>query len=269
MTLNKLISKFDLNDGELARCYDSLPYGYYKEEVYPMFSEILNKIGDGIRVLDIGAGSGHLAFEFYKQRPNSKTRFVLMDSSYMLLCIAKERLESLGFHVEIFHRNYNYSQWEKDLGKYDAIISNNSLFHLKTTLVAQFYDTLYGLLKTNALLLNQQAFNPNPLKKSFKAFYSILGFERFMSEEDKLRLTEIGDALADIEENERLKFSAEIEQLQAEGWQLDETPSYASLDLSTTQHLEFMRIAGFTSACIWRKMHFAVLAGLKGEPFLN
>jgi SAM-dependent methyltransferase len=263
----ELISKFDLNGGELAYLYASLPYGYYKEEVYPIFCELLDAMGDGIRILDIGAGPGHLAIEFYKNRPQSKTRFALMDSSHVLLSIAAERLTSMGFKLETFHRNYNVEHWEDNLDKFDAIVSNNSLFSLNPAFVGQFYEISYNLLNSNGVLLNQQAFDPVKLKEDFKAFYSVLGPERYMSAKDKLRETEIAEALTDIDSDEQLRFSAEITRLKIEGWRLEETSSYASLNLSADQHIEFMNSAGFNAACIWQKMHFAVLAGLKGKPF--
>ncbi len=34
-----------------------------------------------------------------------------------------------------------------------------------------------------------------------------------------------------------------------------------------SQHLSYLRAAGFAAGCIWRKMDFAVLAGIKGRPF--
>ncbi|MDZ8137625.1 MAG: class I SAM-dependent methyltransferase [Nostoc sp. DedQUE04] len=264
--LEKIISKFDLNDGELAYRYSSLPYGYYKEETYPIFCATLDAVGDDIHVLDIGSGPGHLAFDFYQKRPSSKTRFSLMDSSYTFLRIAKERIENLGFHIQVFHRNYNFLNWERDLGKYDVIVSNNSLFHLKPDLVAPFYEILFNLLNSNAVFLNQQAFSPILLKESFTTFYKIMGPEHYMSEKDKAQMPEIIEVLTDIESDDKLKFSSEISKLKSEGWKLDETPSYASLNLSEVQHLKFMNLAGFISACIWRKMHFAVLVGLKGKP---
>jgi SAM-dependent methyltransferase len=264
---DKLISKFDLNGGELAHLYASLPYGYYKEEIYPIFCELLDAMGDDIRVLDVGAGPGNFALEFYKQRPHSKIRFTLMDSSRVLLSIAAERLAQIGFQTEIFCRNYNVEHWEENLGKFDAIVSNNSLFSLNPVFVGQFYVKAYELLNADGVILNQQAFSPAKLKEDFKAFYSVLGPERYMSEKDKLREVEIAEALAEIDSDERLKFSAEIACLTNEGWRLEETPSYASLNLSTNDHVELMNSAKFNSACIWQKMHFAVLAGLKGKPF--
>ena len=264
---DKLISKFDLNDGKLAHLYASLPYGYYKEEIYQIFCELIDAIGDGARVLDIGAGPGHLAIEFYKKRPQSKTRFALMDSSHVLLKIAASRLDSMGVQLEIFHRNYNVEHWEENLGEFDIIVSNNALFSLNPTLISQFYEISYDLLNSNGIFLNQQAFDPSQLKEDFKIFYSILGPERYMSEKDKLRESETAEAQVSINSDEKLRFSAEIAHLKAEGWRLEETSSYASLNLSTTQHIDLMNSAGFNSACVWRKMHFAVLAGLRGKPF--
>ena len=98
-------SIWDVDGGAAAESYAGMPYGHYKSEVYPLFGAILDAFGDDVRVLDIGAGPGHLAVEFYKQRRRSRTRFALLDvgkaissilissiilfSSYFLCCFSK------------------------------------------------------------------------------------------------------------------------------------------------------------------------------------
>ena len=155
---DELVSMWDADGGEAAQCYADKPYGHYKEEVYPLFGEILDAMGDGIRVLDIGAGPGHFAVEFYKGRPESTVRFALMDVGQAMLDIATRRLAELGVQVECFQRSFNLAGWHEGLGRCDAIVSNNAIFHVRPEGLAGFYGACFGLLNGDGLILNQQSF---------------------------------------------------------------------------------------------------------------
>jgi len=61
----KLLSSMDVGGG--AEFYASRPYEHYKFEVYPLFTDILQTLPAGSRVLDIGAGPGHLQYEFFNR----------------------------------------------------------------------------------------------------------------------------------------------------------------------------------------------------------
>jgi hypothetical protein len=49
--------------GGWAEHYATRPYGHYKAEVYRLFVDVLRSLGSEIRILDVGAGPGHLARE--------------------------------------------------------------------------------------------------------------------------------------------------------------------------------------------------------------
>ena len=151
------ISMWDADGGEAAQCYADKPYGHYKEEIYSLYGEVLDSLRDDIRVLDIGAGPGHLAFEFYKHRPASAVRFSLMEAGQALLDIAKHRMQDSGIDIECFQRDFNLSNWQVGLGKYDVALSNNAIFNVIPELLGKFYETLYDLLNEDALLINQQS----------------------------------------------------------------------------------------------------------------
>ena len=186
----EFLSAWDADGGEAARCYAAKPYGHYKEEIYPLFGEILDAMGGGICVLDIGAGPGHCAVEFYRQRPRSTTRFALMDVGRAMLDIARQRLADLGVPApECFQRSFNVSCWEAGLGRFDAVISNNAVFHVKPDLLAGFYRTVYKLLSDDGLLLNQQAFAHEhaDFTDALEGFPDVLSPRRSMTEEEARR----------------------------------------------------------------------------------
>jgi cyclopropane fatty-acyl-phospholipid synthase-like methyltransferase len=141
-----LLSSMDV--GDWARHYASRPYGHHKAEVYELFVDILSCLPDGADVLDVGAGPGHLAHEFYGRNPETGVGFVLLDASVEMLKIAAERLA--GRRVETVHRSFNMAGWSDGVGPFDAIVSNNSLFHVHPENLEAFYRTCYGLLKRTA-----------------------------------------------------------------------------------------------------------------------
>ena len=254
-------SMWDVDGGAAAESYAALPYGHYKSEVYPLFGAILDSMGDGIRVLDIGAGPGHLEVEFYRQRPQSRTRFVLLDVGKAMLAIAGRRLGDLGFGADCFARDFTRPGWHEGLGRFDAIVSNNALFHVSPDALGAFYGAAYGLLSENGLLLNQQscAYEDAAFGAAIKALPPVL------------------DPLAGLPDGERRllderlarhrRLCAVAEDLRKAGGDVPAgPPPYANLSLPASAHVAHMRAAGFLAGSIWRKMEFVVLLGIKGTP---
>ncbi len=119
---------YDVSDK--AELYTWGHYGHHKHVVYPLFIDTIGALKRHARVLDIGAGPGHLELEFAKARPADRCSFTLLDSSVRLLELARQRLAHLGGRIEYAAADYNLDGWEQGLGGYDAIVSNNSLFHV-------------------------------------------------------------------------------------------------------------------------------------------
>ncbi len=264
------VSMWDADGGEAARCYAEKPYGHYKQEVYPLFAGILDGLGDGVRVLDVGAGPGHMAFEFYKARPDSQLRFALMDEGRAMLDIAARRIRELGFEIECFQRSYNSPGWDEGMGTFDAVVSNNSIFHVRPELLSGFYAGLYGILNENGLLLNQQSFayeHPG-FKDALADFPDALSPRRLLSKEDIEKIQRLGVRQGQLNAVAEEKRGKEVERLRAEGHEVEEEgPAYANLHVPASGHVACMRDAGFAAGCIWRKMEFGVLVGIKGRPF--
>ena len=269
--MGKAISMWDADGGEAARCYADLPFGHYKEEIYPLYGEILDVLGDAIRVLDVGPGPGHFAYEFYKRRPGSRTRFALLETGQAMLDIARQRIESLGFVAEYFQRDFNKPGWDEGLGKYDAVVSNNAIFNAQPELLGDLYGRLFGLLNPNGLLLNQQscAHEHPDFAKALKGFPPALSPLRLMAPQDAEKAARLRGEHIRLNDLAVSKARDGAAALRAKGEQASVSGEvgYASLHLPASAHERLLAEAGFASGCIWRKMEFVVLVGIKGHPW--
>ena len=77
-----------------------------------------NNLSGGMKVLDLGCGSGCIGLSLYHENP--KIRLFLSDYSEKALNIAKKNAENLGFACKFFHSNL----FEKIRGKFDLIVAN-------------------------------------------------------------------------------------------------------------------------------------------------
>jgi SAM-dependent methyltransferase len=265
----KLSRYFDLDGGKRARRYTAMPYGHYKEEVYPIFGEILDGMGDDIRVLDIGAGPAHLAYEFYKRRPRSNVHFTLMDACQSFLEIAAERLGTMGFKPELHQFDFNDNDWWDGLGKFDAIVSNNAIFNLTPELLPDFYKTLYRLLNDNGIVLNQQSldFDTKGFKEALSGCPPALSALKLLTAEETQRMERLKAEAASEQATEEKRIAAEAERLATLGYKIEDSGGYLSIHVPASQHIALMNEAGFCADSIWRKMEFVILAGIKGKPF--
>ena len=268
------VSKIPLmkNDfGDWAQHYSSIPYDHYRLEIYQLFIEILVHLKSHARVMDVGAGPGNLSYEYFKQYPDDNCQFVLVDASRELLKVAAARFESRPGHVKTFVRSYNADDWDRGLGNFDAIVSNNSLFHLHPRNLTDFYATCYRRLKKNGILLNQQAFgyesqdNPSAADP-FSAFVQTLprcilpqGLEP-TTQRDLLRLNEKKKAAGK-------RRTEAMDKARSSGAEIADASEHQYL--TAEKHLEHMRKAGFSAGSIWQKRDFAVLMGVKGEPLAS
>ncbi len=260
-------SIWDADDGRAARGYADAPYTHYRQEVYPLFCELIAALGPAPRVLDVGAGPGHLALEFGRAHPHCRAEFVLLDVGRAMLEIARERLDGTGLKVSLLARDFSGDGWARGLGGFDALVSNNALFHLAPERLSGFYATAHGLLAEEGLLLNHQTFGREDERfaEALEEFPPVLAYWREWSEEKRAR------AETCRRENEELLAAAQERRREllegCDAGPADDELAYPGLHLPAGRHLECMRQAGFAAGCIWRKMDSAVLAGVKGSPF--
>lgn len=257
--------------GEWAQHYVSIPYDHYRLEIYYLFIEILVHLKSHLRVLDVGAGPGNLTYEYFKLYPDSVSRFVLLDASRELLKVAETRFQSRPGRVRTVVRSYNSNEWDKGLGNFDAIVSNNSLFHLLPQNLGRFYKACYRRLKKNGILLNQQAFgyesqNNPAVVDTFSSFVQTL--PRCILPQESKPTTQ--RALRRLHEKKMAagnRRTEAMERARASGVEIAEATEHQYL--TAERHLEEMRKAGFSAGVIWQKRDFAVLMGVKGEPLAS
>ena len=77
-----------------------------------------DSLSDGMKVLDLGCGSGCIGLSLYQENP--EIRLFLSDTSDKALNVAKKNAEKLGFACVLFHSNL----FEKIKGKFDLIVAN-------------------------------------------------------------------------------------------------------------------------------------------------
>lgn len=257
-----LLSELDLSD--LAAHYATRPrYDHFREEVYPLFIEVLSGLAAGSRVLDIGAGPGNLALEFYRKRPRRKVSFVLLDASRKMLKIAAQRLARRP--VTTLLRSFNLDGWHEGVGQVDAIVSNNAIFHVRPERLERFYAACHSLLRARGILLNQQSFGYS----AGESPYGNAPFPRLMREllrplmPDRPRLSRAEEArLADEKKAAHARHRRALEKARSAGAKTPDDQS-AYQFLSVERHLRAMRAAGFAAGCIWRKREFAVVCGVR------
>ncbi len=261
-----LLSEMDV--GGWAECYAKRPYGHYKEEVYPLFCDILASLRAQARILDIGAGPGHLSCEYFKAHPESEFRFVLLDASVKLLKIAEARMKTQGKEIEAVNRSFNALRWDRGLGKFDAIVSNNALFHVRPRKLGAFFRACFSLLKKKGVLLNQQSF----AYEGTESPYGKDPFPRFMQDLPGAILPQLSEA----SESEKPRLKKEWREMVSKHKEAVAEAEAAGIVFAKDQtgyrfvtaekHLDCMRKAGFACGCIWRKREFAVVLGVKGGP---
>lgn len=262
-------SLWDFDGGEAARCYASKPCCHYKEEVYPLFADLLAALPPGSRALDVGAGPGHMAVEFYRAHPGSDLTFGLAEVGRAMLDIAEERLAELGRAAETFQRDFNRPDWTEGLGAYNAVVSNNAIFHVKPERLGGFYAELHGLLKADGLVLNQQscAYESEDFKGALEGFPDALSPLGMLSAEKVEQWEKARPRQKELSAAALEKMRAELESRGVTPTSSPSDGAYANLHLPASAHVAHMQAAGFAAGVIWRKMEFVVLAGIKGSPF--
>jgi len=264
-----LLSTMDV--GRMAQHYATRPYGHYRAEVYRLFIDVLAWLRSPIRILDVGAGPGHLAHEYFKRHPRRRDQFVLLDASSEILKIARSRLGARADRVRTFVRSFNMPNWDRGIGRFDAVVSNNALFHVRPHKLPAFYRACFARLRKDGILLNQQSF-------AYEDRASPYGDDPFALFTQKLPagvlpqtpgLTAAAERRLQEEAREAAaEHSAALAEARAAGVRFaDGQTGYQFLTVG--HHIERMRKAGFQCGCIWRKREFAVVLGLKGSPRLT
>ncbi|HYF48649.1 MAG TPA: class I SAM-dependent methyltransferase [Planctomycetota bacterium] len=252
---------WDMDEGKRARLYAVKGFlEHYKTETYPIISGYLAGLGDNIRVLDIGAGPGNLAYHYFMERPQSNAEFVLLEIGQTMLDVAQERLGFIGKSATCVARDFNDDNWHEGLGSFDAIVSTNALFNLKPERLEGFYALMSRLLKPNGVFLNQQScgYESEAFKAASKTLPRVIYTEKYLTPAERA-ITEYGRRMDDKLRRE-LSEKLKDQNVSAPG-------GYFSLHIPASQHIAYLQKAGFVAETIWRKMEFVIFLALKGTLY--
>ncbi|HZC45937.1 MAG TPA: methyltransferase domain-containing protein [Candidatus Acidoferrum sp.] len=182
----------------------------------------------GIKVLDLGAGTGLMAAFIAYSFPSA--RITMVDISNEMLERARARFELAGERFRFEVSDYGVDRIQE---KYDVIISALSIHHLSDEQKRSLFNRIHGALNDGGVFVNAEQFR-----------YATPERHRFHHERWITRVRELGVGERDLTAAlERMKFDRA-----------------ATLE----DQLEWMREAGFREIdCAYKNLIFAVYCGIK------
>lgn len=141
---NLVAREYDANRKKFIPCFDD----YYESTT----KLITSNVEVPKRVLDLGAGTGLLAYYWFKECRN--TEYVLVDIAEEMLEVSKKRFEGLE---NVSHQVMDYTKQLPD-GKFDTIISALSIHHLDDTQKNELFNRIYETLPSGGVFVNYDQF---------------------------------------------------------------------------------------------------------------
>jgi SAM-dependent methyltransferase len=93
------------------------------------FEAISDSLAGAQRVLELGSGPGFLAEHLLRSRP--LLHLVLLDFSAAMHELARLRLGPLAARVQFLERDFKSDAWSKDVGTFDAVVTNQAVHELR------------------------------------------------------------------------------------------------------------------------------------------
>ena len=216
---NLIAEEYDVNRRRFIPCF---------EEYYAGTTQfIAANIPQPRRILDLGAGTGLLAYYWYQQFPASE--YVLVDIAEEMLNVARRRFAGLD-NVSCRVMDYTAGLPEED---FDVIVSALSIHHLEDGAKEKLFAEICRKLPKGGLFVNYDQFcaGQEPLDRWFDSYW-----------EEQLAHSGLSDK--DIELwRERRKLDREC---------------------SVEEEIEMLRRCGFSVVkCVYSCRKFSVIAAVK------
>jgi cyclopropane fatty-acyl-phospholipid synthase-like methyltransferase len=130
MSEQNIPSPIDLRDPTDARQWESAAQKRPgRIEIFGAFRQQLSGLEPDMRLLELGSGPGFLAAYLLDAFP--RARLTLLDFSAAMHDLARARLGSRVGLVRFVERNFKEPGWSRDLGPFDAVITNQAVHELR------------------------------------------------------------------------------------------------------------------------------------------
>lgn len=184
-----MICSEDRNEKYFIQSKVAEKYDQYIGESIPFYEDIITTIHDfvlkhctdnPISIIDLGAGTGNLAYHLIMKKLNIHTCF-LLDHSESMLKIAESKL--ISKHIKNFqciNSSFLDNQWVKKIPitNVDIINATFALDHIKSDDDLQnLFHSIYGLLKSGGLfIIGEKCVNPK--ESSMKSFIKMIDIRK-------------------------------------------------------------------------------------------
>jgi SAM-dependent methyltransferase/GNAT superfamily N-acetyltransferase len=102
----------------------------WRTEVFTRFARELEQMDPpALRVLELGSGPGFLAHTLLGQLAG--LRMTLLDFSEAMHVLARKRLGAMSSRVDFLIRSFKEPAWSRDLGTFDAVVTNQAVHELR------------------------------------------------------------------------------------------------------------------------------------------
>ena len=101
-----------------------------RAEIFQTFGEQLLGLGKSVlTILELGSGPGFLAAHLFHTLP--AVRLTLLDFSAAMHDLARARIGPRTTRVRFVERSFKGPGWSRDLGRFDAVITNQAVHELR------------------------------------------------------------------------------------------------------------------------------------------
>ncbi|MDE5754536.1 MAG: class I SAM-dependent methyltransferase [Oscillospiraceae bacterium] len=141
---NLIAEEYDVNRRKFIPCFDD----YYQNTT----AFIASNIQKPERIIDLGSGTGLLAYYWYQHFPDSE--YLLVDIAEDMLHVARKRFQGIQ---NVSCQSANYSKELPEM-PFDMVISALSIHHLENYEKEMLFSRIFNALPAGGLFVNYDQF---------------------------------------------------------------------------------------------------------------